>query len=83
VDRRPAGKRLTGTRLARLGQYWLANRLGGCGLEMAGGGIHLDEWTTPPKGGGLFWTYPWSDAQPWGAEVRGMLAAGAKGIMPA
>ena len=76
------GKKLTGTDLARLGQYWLAKGLGGCGLEMATGGIHLDDWTTPPPGGGMFWTYNYSDGKPWGAQVRAMLADGATGRMP-
>jgi peptidoglycan hydrolase-like protein with peptidoglycan-binding domain len=77
------GEKLTGVELARLGQYWLAKRYGGCGLEMATGGIHLDDWTTPPPGGGLFWTYSYSDQKPWGAVVRTMLAAGASGRVPA
>jgi hypothetical protein len=38
----PNGKRVTGDDLKDLGQYWLANKLGGVGMEMAGGGIHLD-----------------------------------------
>ena len=76
------GKKIVGIELAKLGQYWLAKGLGGCGLEMATGGIHLDEWTTPPKGGGPFWTYDYSNGKPWGAEVRAMLVKGARGVMP-
>ncbi|HEV7274722.1 MAG TPA: N-acetylmuramidase domain-containing protein [Devosiaceae bacterium] len=77
-----SGGRVTGPELARLGQYWLAKHYGGCGLEMAGGGIHLDEWKTPPKGGGMFWTYAYSDGQSWGSTVRQMLAQGKDGVMP-
>jgi len=76
------GKKVVGIELAKLGQYWLANKLGGCGLEMATGGIHLDEWTAPPKGGGPFWTYKYSDRKPWGAAVRKMLVKGARGEAP-
>ena len=77
-----SGKRLSGVELAKLGQYWLAMNYGGCGLEMAGGCIHLDEWKKPPPGGGMFWTYPYSDGKPWGAAVRKMLADGSKGKKP-
>jgi len=76
------GKKIEGLDLARLGQYWLAMGYGGCGLEMAVGGIHLDEWKTPPKGGGMYWTYPYSDAKPWGAQAKKMLAKGAAGQKP-
>lgn len=74
-----SGKRLTGVQLAELGQYWLAMKYGGCGLEMPGGGIHLDEWKKPPAGGGMLWTYPYSDSQPWGATVKKMLVDGSNG----
>lgn len=53
----PNGKRLSGDALAPLAQYWAANKIGGVGLEMAGGGIHLDEWSTPPAGGTMAWSY--------------------------
>lgn len=76
------GKKISGTDLAKLGQYWLAEGYGACGLEMATGGIHLDEWNMPPKGGGMFWTYKYSDTKPWGATVKAMLAAGARGEFP-
>ena len=75
-------RKIFGKELAKLGQYWLAKGHGSCGLEMATGGIHLDEWTTPPAGGGLFWTYKYSDSKPWGAAVRRMLEAGAHGEFP-
>jgi peptidoglycan hydrolase-like protein with peptidoglycan-binding domain len=79
---KPNGERLTGLDLARLGQYWLAKGYGGCGLEMAVGGIHLDEWTTPPEGGGMYWTYPYSDGKPWGKDARQMLIDGSRGTLP-
>ena len=53
----PNGKRLSGDALAPLAQYWAANKIGGVGLEMAGGGIHLDEWSTPPARGTMAWSY--------------------------
>jgi len=77
-----SGKRLSGVELAKLGQYWLAMKYGGCGLEMAVGGIHLDEWKKPPSGGGMLWTYPYADRQSWGAKVRQMLLDGSKGKKP-
>ncbi len=76
------GKKLQGPELAKLGQYWLAMNYGGCGLEMAVGGIHLDEWKKPPAGGGMLWTYPYSDRKPWGDEARQMLVNGSKGKKP-
>ena len=76
------GKKIFGVELAKLGQYWLAMGYGACGLEMATGGIHLDEWTTPPPGGGMFWTYKYSDGKPWGATVRQMLVDGSRGDKP-
>lgn len=41
----PQGNRLTGDPLGRLAQFWLARNMGGVGLEMRGGGVHLDEHT--------------------------------------
>jgi hypothetical protein len=76
------GRRLTGPELGKLGQYWLALNHGGCGLEMAVGGIHLDEWETPPPGGGMYWTYPYLNSQAWGDKVRKMLVDGSKGSKP-
>ena len=78
----PSGQKIRGLQLARLGQYWLAAGYGGVGHEMGGGGIHLDDWVTPPPGGGKYWTYAASDAQPWGPEARAMLARGAAGHFP-
>lgn len=76
------GRQIQGLELARLGQYWLAERNGGVGHEMRGGGIHLDEWTTPPSGGGMYWTYAHSRNKPWGTEARRMLERGARGEYP-
>lgn len=78
----PSGAQVTGTDLAQLGQYWLAAGFGCVGHEMRGGGIHLDEWVTPPPGGGRFWTYRASDTKPWGPQARSMLVRGASGIFP-
>ena len=77
-----SGKRLTGLELAKLGQYWLAMKYGACGLEMARGGIHLDEWKRPPRGGGMLWTYAYLERQPWGRQVRQMLVDGNRGKKP-
>ena len=76
------GSKISGIELAKLGQYWLAKKYGGVGLEMATGGIHLDNWVTPPPGGGMFWTYSYSDRKPWGSAVRAMLVKGAQGRLP-
>ena len=76
------GRQIKALELAKLGQYWLASNFGGVGHEMRGGGIHLDEWTTPPSGGGMFWTYAHSNNLPWGAEARRMLQRGAQGEFP-
>lgn len=76
------GRQVKELELAKLGQYWLASHFGGVGLEMRGGGIHLDEWTTPPPGGAMFWTYDYSDGKPWGAQARKLLERGAQGTLP-
>lgn len=53
----PDGKQVTGDALAPLGKHWREQGYGGVGMEMHGGGVHLDEWTTPPPGGGMAWGY--------------------------
>lgn len=53
----PDGKQVTGDALAPLGKFWREKGYGGVGMEMHGGGVHLDEWTTPPPGGGMAWGY--------------------------
>lgn len=78
----PSGAKVQGVDLARLGQYWLAANFGCVGHEMGGGGIHLDEWVPPPTGGGRFWTYAASNAQPWGPDARALLVRGAGGSYP-
>jgi hypothetical protein len=49
----PQGKRVTGDKLALLGRHWLQNGKGGVGMEMKGGGIHLDV----HKNRAPIWTY--------------------------
>lgn len=71
-----------GIELGKLAQYWLAKKLGSCGLEMRGGGIHLDQWTKPPKGGGLYWTYDYSDRKPYGKHLKEALKRGTQGELP-
>ena len=76
------GKPITGTRLAKLGQYWIAKRYGSAGCEMNGAGIHLDEWVKPPSNGALSWTYGYSNNKSYGKEIKDMLLDGRKGILP-
>lgn len=67
------GRRITGDGLAPLAQYWQAQGWGGTGLEMRGGGIHLDEHANRPR----FWNY--------GHITQGQLAAvraGQAGLFP-
>ena len=78
----PDGTKITGVMLAKLAQWWLANKRGSVGLEMSGGGIHLDDWVTPPSGGSNLWTYKYSDNKPWGRQISAALAAGKAGRMP-
>ena len=49
----PQGRRLTGDELAPLARHWLKSQYGGVGLEMKGGGIHLDTHTNRAP----VWTY--------------------------
>ena len=49
----PDGKQIRGDSLGKLAQYWLAANKGGVGLEMSGGGIHLDEHLDRTR----FWNY--------------------------
>lgn len=73
----PDGRRLTGDALAPLAQFWAASKFGGVGLEMRGGGIHLDEHETPPPGGGMQWFY----SEPTAAQ-RAAIEAGLRGELP-
>jgi len=73
----PDGKRLTGDALGPLAQYWLAKGLGGVGLEMKRGGIHLDNHTDRAK--------TWNYATKGGRFTIGQLKAvrsGLKGQLP-
>lgn len=78
----PNHKKVTGLKLAKLGQYWLAKRYGGVGTEMAIGGIHLDEWTKPPRGAGMLWTYPYSDRKYGKSKIKNILIDGLNGVLP-
>ena len=77
----PDGKPLSGDQLAPLGQYWAAKKYGGVGMEMHGGGIHLDEHATPPKGGGMAWNYANEGGQ-YTAAQKAAIEAGLRGEMP-
>jgi hypothetical protein len=74
---------ITGIELALFAQYWAAMAIGGVGLEMVGGGIHIDQWKVPPAGGGMYWSYP-NGAQ--NSIVRktqkSMVQSGLNGNMP-
>lgn len=75
----PAGHRIRGDQLAPLAQWWRANDVGGVGLEMRGGGIHLDEHDHRKLGSGYgpHWSYGGlTEAQ--AAAIR----AGQSGEMP-
>lgn len=73
----PDGKRVTGDGLAPLGQYWLANKYGGVGMEMRGGGIHLDEHTDRAP----HWNYA-NQGGNYTPAMRAAMEAGTKGEMP-
>lgn len=75
------GNQISGDGLAPLGQYWRANNFGGVGLEMHGGGIHLDDWTKPPPGGGMNWNYA-NQGGRYTDAMASAIAAGNKGVMP-
>ena len=78
----PNGRQIIGKELAKLAQWWLATGSGSVGLEMSGGGIHLDEWKTPPKGGALSWVYKASNNKPYLSDIKSALANGKSGILP-
>lgn len=78
----PDNTRLQGMQLAPFCQYWLAAGNGSCGAEMRGGGVHVDQWTTPPAGGALMWTYDHSNTKAYGAKLRAAMERGLKGVMP-
>jgi len=68
------GRKVMGDDLARLAQYWAARKLGGVGIEMRGGGIHLDQHTNRHP----FWFYNGGES----ARARAMVMAGVQGQMP-
>lgn len=77
----PNGKRVTGDGLAPLGQYWAAKRYGGVGMEMKGGGVHLDAWEKPPQGGGMHWNYA-NQGGNYTDAMRAAMEAGMRGELP-
>jgi hypothetical protein len=77
-----SGSKITGVELAKVGQYWLANKFGCAGHMMKHSGIHLDEWVTPPPGGGRFWLYDPTKNASWKGDVLRMFKAGVKGTYP-
>lgn len=70
----PDGRRVRGEELARLGQYWLANRKGSVGLEMPENGIHLDQIKDQVNN----WDY--ASAKPPGVYTRAMHRRIQKGL---
>jgi muramidase (phage lysozyme) len=73
----PNGNRLSGDALAPIAQYWQAKKIGGTGLEMHGGGIHLDQLSPEQSGGGWSWDYGGlTQAQ------KAALEAGQRGELP-
>jgi muramidase (phage lysozyme) len=77
----PNGNKVTGDALAPLGQYWQARKYGGTGMEMHGGGIHLDEWEQPPSGGGMAWNYADQGGRYTKAQ-QAAIEAGQRGELP-
>lgn len=71
----PHGQRVTGDVLAPLAQYWLAAGKGGVGLEMRGGGIHLDE------GRVRFWDYASDGGSITKVQLKALID-GKRGVMP-
>lgn len=78
----PDGKQVTGDGLAPLGQFWAAQKFGGVGMEMHGGGIHLDMHETPPAGGGMAWNYAGDDGGQYTPAQAAAIEAGLRGEMP-
>lgn len=73
------GKQIKGDGLAPLAQYWLGSGYGSAGLEMHGGGIHLDNFTQDKlqKGESLSWAYT-----PHTPEQKAAIQAGLSGTLP-
>jgi len=70
----PNGKRVTGDDLGKLGQYWQAKNYGGTGLQMEGGGIHLDGHTDRAR----TWNYGKGETK----EAKEAVQAGITGKLP-
>jgi hypothetical protein len=68
------GRKMMGDDLGRLAQYWLARKIGGAGIEMRGGGIHLDQHADRHP----FWFYSAGETQ----AAKAMVMAGVRGEMP-
>jgi hypothetical protein len=68
------GRKIMGDDLGRLAQYWLARKIGGAGIEMRGGGIHLDQHADRHP----FWFYNAGETQ----AAKAMVMAGVRGEMP-
>lgn len=77
----PDGQQVTGDGLAPLGQFWAAQKFGGVGMEMKGGGIHLDMHEAPPSGGGMAWNYA-NDGGQYTPAQAAAIEAGLRGEMP-
>lgn len=75
--RDPMGNKVTGDGLAPLAQYWQAKEYGGTGLEMRGGGIHLDQHTDRAR----FWDYSKQKGRITPAQLEAV-RAGQRGVMP-
>lgn len=75
--RDPMGNKVTGDGLAPLAQYWQAKEYGGTGLEMRGGGIHLDQHTDRAR----FWNYTKQGGRITPAQIEAV-RAGQRGVMP-
>ncbi len=76
------GKKLTGAELAPLVQYWLAAKIGGVGIEMRVGGVHLDEWAKPPRGGGMVWYYDYDAGSADRKAQKKAVRLGQSGVFP-
>lgn len=72
-----SGNLISGDRLGALAQYWLAKRYGGVGLEMRGGGIHLDQHSDRFP----YWNYSNAGGQ-YTEGQRRAIKAGRAGILP-
>lgn len=75
--RDPMGNKVTGDDLGPLAQYWQAKEYGGTGLEMRGGGIHLDQHTDRAR----FWNYADKGGRITPAQIEAV-RAGQRGVMP-